>query len=166
MQINIEQNNKKYALCLVDVNNLGTRTFSYLIPEHLKDEIKVGQAVLVPFGHRKQNIIAFVSGFSDFLESGIKANLVPTRFVAESLGAKVTWTEAEPSKVLITKGDVEIIIYIGSDKAYVNGKEVMLDSPAFIENDRTYTPIRFISEELGATVEWNQEAQTVTITQK
>ena len=26
----------KYALCIVDVNNLGTRTFSYLIPEHLK----------------------------------------------------------------------------------------------------------------------------------
>lgn len=92
--------------------------------------------------------------------------MLPARFVAESLGAKVTWTEAEPSKVLITKGNVEIIIYIGSDKAYVNGKEVMLDSPAFIENDRTYTPIRFISEELGATVEWNQEVQTVTITKK
>lgn len=27
------------------------------------------------------------------------------------------------------------------------------DSAAFIENDRTYTPIRFISEELGAGVE-------------
>ncbi len=69
-----EKNNiPKYALCLVDVNNLGTRTFSYLIPENLKAEIKVGQAVLVPFGHRKQNIIAFVTGFSDYLEEGIKA---------------------------------------------------------------------------------------------
>lgn len=28
------------------------------------------------------------------------------------------------------------------------------DSAAFIENDRTYTPIWFISEELGAGVEW------------
>lgn len=65
--------NYKYAQCLVDVNNLGTRLFSYLIPEHLKDEIKIGQAVLVPFGYRKQNIIAFVAGFSDYLEQGIKA---------------------------------------------------------------------------------------------
>ena len=63
----------KYALCIVDVNNLGTRTFSYLIPEHLKATIKVGQAVLVPFGFRKQNIIAFVAGFSNYLEEGIKA---------------------------------------------------------------------------------------------
>ena len=69
----LETKKFKYAQCLVDVNNLGTRTFSYLIPEHLKDEIKIGQAVLVPFGNRKQNIIAFVSGFSDFLEDGIKA---------------------------------------------------------------------------------------------
>lgn len=63
----------KYALCIVDVKNLGTRTFSYLIPEHLKNEIKIGQAVLVPFGFRKQNIIAFVAGFSNYLEEGIKA---------------------------------------------------------------------------------------------
>ena len=63
----------KYALCIVDVNNLGTRTFSYLIPEHLKAEIQVGQAVLVPFGYRKQNIIAFIAGFSNYLEEGIKA---------------------------------------------------------------------------------------------
>jgi primosomal protein N' (replication factor Y) len=63
----------KYALCLVDVNNLGTRTFSYLIPETMKEKIRVGQAVLVPFGRRKQNIIAFVTGFSDYLEEGIKA---------------------------------------------------------------------------------------------
>lgn len=63
----------KYALCLVDVKNLGTRTFSYLIPDLMREEIKVGQAVLVPFGNRKQNIIAFVTGFSDYLEKGIKA---------------------------------------------------------------------------------------------
>ena len=50
----------KYALCIVDVRNLGTRTFSYLIPEHIKPKIRVGQAVLVPFGRRKQHIIAFV----------------------------------------------------------------------------------------------------------
>ena len=63
----------KYALCLVDVKNLGTRTFSYLIPDLMRDEIRVGQAVLVPFGNRKQNIIAFIVGFSDYLEEGIKA---------------------------------------------------------------------------------------------
>lgn len=30
-------------------------------------------------------------------------------------------------------------------------------------NDKTLVPIRFISESLGATVEWNQETQTAYI---
>ena len=63
----------KYALCLVDVKNLGARTFSYIIPENMREKIKIGQAVTVPFGRRKQNVIAFITGFSNYLEEGIKA---------------------------------------------------------------------------------------------
>ena len=48
----------------------------------------------------------------------------------------------------------------------VNGKVEKLDSPAFIENNRTYTPIRFISEHLGADVEWDAKARKVTITKR
>ena len=59
---------------------------------------------------------------------------------------------------------MEILITIGAENAVVNGKEVKLDSPAFVENDRTYTPIRFISEELGAKVEWIESEQKVVIT--
>lgn len=65
----------KYALVLVDVKNLGTRTFSYLIPEELQHEIKVGQPVIVPFG-TQGNINAFVVGFSNYLDEGIKAKSV------------------------------------------------------------------------------------------
>ena len=67
----------KYALVLVDVKGLGTKTFSYLIPDDLKCEIKIGQPVLVPFGN--QGIInAFVVGFSDYLQDGIKAKYIAT----------------------------------------------------------------------------------------
>jgi len=63
----------KYAQVLVDINKLGTKTFSYLIPDELKKDIKVGQAVAIPFGRRKENLKAYVVGFSDYLEDGIKA---------------------------------------------------------------------------------------------
>ena len=93
--------------------------------------------------------------------------MLPARFVAENLGATVEW-DGEKQLVTITgknekQEDVTILITIGSDYAKVNGEEVKLDSPAFVENDRTYTPIRFISENLGATVKWNETEQTVTI---
>ena len=89
--------------------------------------------------------------------------MLPARFVTENLGATVEWI-GEEQKVLITKDDMKIEIYIDSDKAYVNGEEVILDSPAFIENDRTYTPVRFIAETLGVTVDWDEETQQVIIT--
>ena len=88
--------------------------------------------------------------------------MLPARFVAENLGAKVEWDEAA-RKVTISKDDVVIEITIDAEVALVNGEEVKLDSPAFIENGRTYTPIRFISENLGAKVFWNGETQKVTI---
>ncbi len=64
---------KKYALVLVDINKLGSKTFSYLIPENLKDEIQIGQSVSVPFGNRKKNLVGYIVGFSSYLEKGIKA---------------------------------------------------------------------------------------------
>jgi len=89
--------------------------------------------------------------------------MLPARFVAENLGADVKW-DNDTRKVTITKDDIIIIITIDSQTALVNGTAIVLDSPAFIENDRTYTPLRFIAEKLGADVEWNGETQEVTIT--
>lgn len=94
--------------------------------------------------------------------------MLPARFVAENLGAKVLWYEDKQLVTVSGKNekdeDVTILITIGADAAIVNGEEIKLDSPAFIENDRTYTPVRFIAEQLGTSVEWNEEAKTVTIT--
>lgn len=95
--------------------------------------------------------------------------MLPARFVAESLGAKVSWNEEEEIVTisgfhLKTGKPITILITIGSDKATVNGKTVTLDSSAFLQNDRTYTPIRFISEELGAEVEWIEDDEQVIIT--
>ena len=95
--------------------------------------------------------------------------MLPARFVAENLGAKVEWDGEKQlvtitGKNLKTDENVTILITIGSATVKVNGKEIKLDSPAFIENDRTYTPIRFISENLGASVEWVEKDQKVIIT--
>ena len=88
---------------------------------------------------------------------------LPIRIIAEELGATVTWNEAEQS-VTIGKGNTEIVIYIGQAFALVNGGPVSLDAPAFIQDDRTYLPVRFVAENLGADVVWDATAQTVTIT--
>ena len=65
----------KYALALVNITGLGVKTFSYLIPDEMKDKIQIGQAISVPFG-RQGLVRAFCVGFSDYLPDGIKAKKV------------------------------------------------------------------------------------------
>lgn len=65
----------KYALVLVNIKGLGVKTFSYLIPDEMKDVIQVGQAVLVPFG-RQGLINAFIVGFSDYVPEDIRVKKI------------------------------------------------------------------------------------------
>lgn len=88
--------------------------------------------------------------------------MLPIRFIAESLGAEVLWDE-ETRTVTVKSTDKTIQIVIGEAKALVGEEEKELDSVAFIENNRTYLPLRFIAENLGAKVTYEEETRTVTI---
>ena len=57
----------------------------------------------------------------------------------------------------------KIDLKIGSDEAIINGETAKLDTPAFVEEGRTFLPIRFISEAMGMNVEWDAVTKTVTI---
>lgn len=72
----------KYAVCLVNIKAMGVRTFSYEIPLHFQNKIKIGQALLVPFG-RQGMINAFCVGFSDYLPPEIKAKPI-TKILEET----------------------------------------------------------------------------------
>ncbi|WP_201004740.1 stalk domain-containing protein [Paenibacillus glycanilyticus] len=54
-------------------------------------------------------------------------------------------------------------LVIGSTTAYVGESAYRITAAPFIQTGRTYVPIRFISEKLGATVKWNQSTKEVTI---
>ncbi|TQR44258.1 stalk domain-containing protein [Paenibacillus popilliae] len=54
-------------------------------------------------------------------------------------------------------------LVIGSKTAYVGDSIYNLTAAPFIQTGRTYVPIRFISEKLGANVSWNQSTKEVTI---
>ncbi len=89
--------------------------------------------------------------------------VLPIRFIAEEFGAVVDWI-AETNTVTIKNADVEISLVIGEDSATVNGETVKLDIKSFVENGRTYMPVRFIMESLDTVVDWNAEDEQVIIT--
>lgn len=77
--------------------------------------------------------------------------MVPLRIISEDMGYSVDWNEVA-RKVTITDKDKRVEISIGDSISYVNGQKKNLDSAAYIKGDRTYVPLRFISESFGARV--------------
>ncbi len=53
---------------------------------------------------------------------------------------------------------------VGSNIYTVNGVNKVMDASPYIKSDRTYVPMRYVAESLGAEVVWDQTAQTVTLT--
>jgi len=88
--------------------------------------------------------------------------LVPIRFIAEQMGAEVGW-DGSINLVTIVKGTAEIKLTIGEKRAQVNGAWKTFDTNAVLHNNRTMVPLRFISETLGARVEWDNDTRTVYI---
>ncbi|WP_157943016.1 copper amine oxidase N-terminal domain-containing protein [Acetivibrio saccincola] len=87
---------------------------------------------------------------------------VPVRFVSEALGAEVSW-EGSTKTVTISQGDKEIKIVIGKKEYTINGEKNLMDTEALLKEDRTFVPVRFVSEGLGARVEWDSAVRTVYI---
>ena len=88
--------------------------------------------------------------------------LCPTRAIFDAFGASVEWNDAK-KQVLIKKDGSEILLTVGSETAYVNEQKVTLDCAPTIISDRCMVPIRFISETLGCTVNWEEKTKSVYI---
>jgi hypothetical protein len=91
--------------------------------------------------------------------------VVPVRFIAEALGAKVDWN-GETRTVFIDQDKKHIKLVIGAMEATVDSEIIKFDTKAEIYFNRTFVPLRFVSEALGASVGWNGDSRTVTVDTK
>lgn len=92
--------------------------------------------------------------------------LVPIRVVAENLNAEVTW-DNDNRIVHISKDGNEIELRIESHLVEYTNEDgtsySMLDVAPLIEEDRTFVPIRFISNALGVGIQWDNDKRTVYV---
>jgi hypothetical protein len=85
---------------------------------------------------------------------------VPLRSIFESLGAGVAY---DNGTINATLGDKTVQVKIGSSQAIVNGQQQFLDAPPYIVGATTMVPLRFVSEALGATVDYDSTNGTISI---
>lgn len=91
--------------------------------------------------------------------------LVPMRAIFEALGAQVAWDGEDKTVISYdAASDVSVTLQIDSDVMFVNEAAVELDVSAKLVSDRTFVPLRAVSESMNCTVNWDGEARTVTIT--
>lgn len=100
--------------------------------------------------------------FNDPILSKSNYLLLPMRDFYETIGATVNWNKQTQTASSIKNGHT-VELTINTKNAKVDGKSVSVPVASVIYKNRTYVPLRFVSENFDGTVIWNQAQQKVTI---
>jgi len=92
-----------------------------------------------------------------YIDPSTSRTMVPIRFIAEAFGASVSWVDSEQTDYITLYSDTPLKIPAGQPLPNDMGIAVLI-------KDRLFVPIRYVSEQLGAKVNWDAAARTVTIT--
>ncbi|WP_322906904.1 copper amine oxidase N-terminal domain-containing protein [Paenibacillus campi] len=92
------------------------------------------------------------------------AVMVPIRFISEKLGAQVGYLNRSGQQIVtLQTAQHSVTLTVGSATAVVDGQSKTYDSQIIVKQQRTYVPLRLVSEGLGQTVEWDQVGKWVWI---
>lgn len=86
--------------------------------------------------------------------------MVPLRLISESLGYTVGWDQKSKTVTIEQQGKV-IKLIVNQKTASVDDKTVQLSTAPVLRSDTTLVPIRFISEQFGLTVTWDNAKKIV-----
>ncbi|WP_053372821.1 family 10 glycosylhydrolase [Paenibacillus sp. FJAT-27812] len=106
---------------------------------------------------------AIESDVSPYIIPKVNVTMVPLRIISEELGATVNWNAKEQSVTIQGSDNKAISMTSGSTVATVNGESIKLDASVQVKAGRAMVPLRFVSEQLGLTVNWNQVEQMITL---
>ena len=134
----------------------------------VSDTVEVSTEVKLTIG----STTAYINGKAQTLDAApINRNnrtMLPVRFLANAFGVDndgIKWDAATRTATL-TNATTTIVVTIDAPTMTVNGQTVELDSPAIIESNRTYLPVRAIANALGVSndnIAWDAATNTATL---
>lgn len=114
----------------------------------------------------EQNVTVIINGkhipFKDPIINNNGTILLPMRDFYEAIGAQVTWDQVTKKATSVRNGQT-VELTIDSKTAMVNGYAAELLVAPMIYKNRTYIPMRFVSENSDGKVSWDQEKKIVEI---
>jgi len=90
-----------------------------------------------------------------YLDTKANRSMIPMRFIAEAFGATVDWNDATKTQTIMLNGKT---FKLTENVPLPDG----MGTPVLVK-DRFFVPLRYVSQELGASVDWDDATQTNTI---
>ncbi|MBS5909347.1 MAG: family 10 glycosylhydrolase [Paenibacillus macerans] len=97
-----------------------------------------------------------------YIKAQQNVTMVPLRVISEGLGAQVAWSQAAKTVTIQKDGSI-LALVVGEQTAQVNGAPVGLDVSVESSQGRTMVPLRFVGEQLGLDVDWDQQSKTISL---
>lgn len=106
------------------------------------------------------NEVEYSLDAAPFLVSG--RTLLPLRFVGEAFGVDFTW-DKQSKTVTYPSPNGQVVLTAGKKNVLLGNQTVTLDVEARIVSGRTFVPLRFVGESLGAEVIWHSKTKQAEI---
>lgn len=97
----------------------------------------------------------------DFIIKG-ERTFLPLRLIGESLGYEVKYNN-ETQEIVLTNTSKTIQMKLGQKSYTINEKNLVMDVVPFVNNSKTYVPVRFIAESFEEPVFWDKINKTVIV---
>ncbi|MFE3576913.1 copper amine oxidase N-terminal domain-containing protein [Lysinibacillus sp. NPDC059133] len=143
------------ASCMITAVALATILPEQASASAASDKIHIKNNVSIHINGETLQVNDPVLNKSDYL-------FLPMRALYEAVGASVDWKK-ETLTASAIRNDKSVNLTINSKTALVDGQQVPMVVAPFMYKDRTYMPLRFVSENFGGNVNWNPTTQTVDI---
>lgn len=154
--------NKFEATATDAAGNVGKTTLVVVRIKPIVIQLTIGKTIVIVNGEAKTIDAA------PFVDKTSGRTLIPIRIIMESIDGKIDF-DAKERKVTLTKDAIKIELWIDKPIAQINGIPTPIDmaSPKLapkIVSGRTFLPLRFVAENIGAKVDFDGKTQTITVT--
>ncbi|MEG0385727.1 MAG: copper amine oxidase N-terminal domain-containing protein [Solibacillus sp.] len=173
---NVTNTELSYADTIVEESNIETinveeNSIETIVEENVVEkanieETSVKKTTVKKNLIEKNNVTIIINGeeilFKDPILNDSGHLLLPMRDFYEAIGATVYWNQ-EKKMASSIRNNQTVDLTINSKTAVVNGNKVQVSVAPIVYKDRTYIPMRFVSENSDGSVYWDEEKQVVEV---
>ncbi|NLM10040.1 MAG: hypothetical protein GX213_04535 [Clostridiaceae bacterium] len=157
----------KYTVTVTDRRNrTSSHEFTHVIKEPAEEQCKEWIEIILTIDSFEATVNGqlYILDAVPYIEDETGLIRVPIRFISENLLAYVEWIHDNWQVVIKYDGDTEIVLTIGLKEILVNGERIDIEAvPVLRKPGRTFVPLSFVRDVLGAEVNYNPETGQVII---